>query len=83
MITRFSALRGIPVLTEDGRKLGLLLDLVFRPRDGDMVASHAVLVGNRLELLLERFTPGAHGFLVEFDAVEIGPGDVRVREHHD
>jgi sporulation protein YlmC with PRC-barrel domain len=57
MILPYSRLRGLPVVSADGRPVGRVQDVVVGPEDGDMAVRAVLVSPNRLALLAERFVP--------------------------
>ncbi|WP_334171432.1 PRC-barrel domain-containing protein [Sinomonas sp.] len=57
MMLRYSRLRGLPVISGEGRVRGRVLDVVAAPEGEEMVVRALLMVPNRFALLAARFRP--------------------------
>lgn len=53
----YSRLKGLPVVSDDGRVLGRILDVILTAEGEDLVVHELLVVRSRLALLAARFMP--------------------------
>jgi len=77
---RYTELRGLPVRTSDGKRLGCVADLAIEEREGEAVCTELHVMPNAWMMMLNRLGHWPDGRVVPAgDVAHVDPGEVVLR----